>query len=76
MTDRIDVAALNAVTEQFVYDVIRNALARFEALGVADHPDMTCVPSFRAYLRRYDAALVASSVQEAHPQVPRLRLVG
>lgn len=76
MPDRIDVAALNAVTEEGVADIMRNILDKFEKLGVADHPDMTCVPSFRAYLRRYDAALAASSVQAVRPSAPHLRLVG
>jgi hypothetical protein len=71
----IDIADLNAVTEQFVAEMLRNAVEPFERLGVADHPDLTCVTDFRAYLRRYDAA-VADAELEAPRSATRLRLVG
>lgn len=76
MADTVDVAALNAATEEFVADMLRVAISKLEKLGVGDHPDMTCLAPYRAYLRRYDAALAASGVQEAPPSERRLRLVG
>jgi hypothetical protein len=68
---RIDLSALNAVTEQFVADTLRNIVKSAEALGVAEHPEMTCIPGFRDYLTRYDAALSACEEQAAHPSAPR-----
>jgi hypothetical protein len=74
--DPINPHEINASIERFVAHTLRGVLAEAEHLGVADHPDMTCIPGFRAYLRRYDDALAACEEQGDHPARTRLRLVG
>jgi hypothetical protein len=75
--DLIDPHELNAAVERSVASFLRHVvLAEVERLGVADHPDLTCIPGFRAYLRRYDDALAACEEQEDPPVRTPLRLVG
>jgi hypothetical protein len=77
MPNRIDLVTLNASVERFLASTVRNIVTEAEALGVADHPAMTCIPGLRAYLKRYDAAYAQAASEQADPQsAPHLRLVG